>query len=279
VAGAVGAVSGGLAAISGNRLLGVGAGAAAVVAGSAAAKVARRVDRGRADGMDAEATIARAEAVMVDAAAVRHEARVATMASAAQVQEALRAKQEAEAIMARAAESSAATDAELARGPESVFDSETGLLDERVFVVSFDRKVAAARRHLRPLCLVLLDTSAGLPTHPSERSRVLHRFGSLVRQTLRDADIACRLGPSAFGLILEDTPEAGGVWAAERLQIAMACHGGTPTRLVAAVAAYPNHGLAAQEILQRAQDALRRAQSISGDDGMGPVEVAISDPA
>src|SRR5258708_6897596 len=41
---------------------------------------------------------------------------------------------------------SALADAETTerRGPESVFDSETGLLDERVFVVSFERKVAAA---------------------------------------------------------------------------------------------------------------------------------------
>jgi GGDEF domain-containing protein len=268
---------GGLAALSGNRLLGLGAGLAALGAGSACAIVAGRLAHARTAGIDADATIARAEAVMADAATVRTQAHVATVASAAQAEEAARAQQQAAAAMARAAQSTVAAAPVVGRGPESVFDSETGLLDERVFVVSFDRKVAAARRHLRPLCLVLLDAGTGLPAHPSERSRVLHRFGGLVRQTLRDADIACRLGPSAFGLILEDTPEAGGVWAAERLQIAMACHGGTPTRLVAAVAAYPNHGLAAQEILQRAQEALARAQATAGDDGMGPVEVATSD--
>jgi diguanylate cyclase (GGDEF)-like protein len=162
------------------------------------------------------------------------------------------------------------------RGPESVFDDETGLLDERVFVVSFERKVAAARRHLRPLCLVLIDIGTGLSPDPGERIEALQRFGTVVRETLRDADIACRLSATAFGLILEDTPEAGGVWAAERLQIALACQRGGPKRMVASVAAYPNHGLAAQEVLQRAQDALVRARS-STDDGMGPVEVANSD--
>jgi diguanylate cyclase (GGDEF)-like protein len=267
---------GGLAALSGNRLLGLGAGLAALGAGSVAAAVAGRLAHAEAAGAQAGATITRAETAMAEAARAQHQAQAAAVASAAQADQATRARQQADTAMAQAAESVAAAGADLARGPETVFDSETGLLDERVFVVSFDRKVAAARRHLRPLCLVLLDASSGLPDHPSERGRVLHRFGNLLRATLRDADIACRLGPTAFGLILEDTPEAGGVWAAERLQIAMACHGGTPTRLVAAVAAYPNHGLAAQEVLRRAQDALVRAQSAVGDDGMGPVEVAIT---
>jgi diguanylate cyclase (GGDEF)-like protein len=157
-----------------------------------------------------------------------------------------------------------------------VFDPETGLLDERVFVVSFERKVAAARRHLRPLCLVLLDLSSGLPDEAGERRRALGRFGTVVRETLRDADIACRLGPATFGLILEDTPESGGVWAAERLQIAVACAGGSPTRVAAAVAAYPNHGLAPHEVLGRAQEALSRARTAPAE-GMGAVEVATSD--
>jgi diguanylate cyclase (GGDEF)-like protein len=258
---------GGFAAFSGDRRLGLGAGFAALGAGAAAVFLARRLAR-------AETASARADADRAEAANARQQAEAAVVVSTAQVE---LARRDAQAALAQAAEAAAAAGDDAARGPESVFDNETGLLDERVFVVSFDRKMAAARRHLRPLCLVLLDAGSGLPDHPIERTQVLYRFGTLVRQTLRDADIACRLGPSAFGLILEDTPEAGGVWAAERLQIAMACHGGTPTRLVAAVAAYPNHGLGAQEVLHRAQDALVRARAASCDDGMGPVEVAISD--
>jgi GGDEF domain-containing protein len=160
----------------------------------------------------------------------RDDAEVRAAASAARAEAMTQSLQEAEAALA---------DAELSgdrRGPESVFDTETGLLDERVFVVAFERKVAAARRHLRPLCLVLLDLDAGLPAEEHERSQALMRFGATVRQTLRDADVACRIGSSAFGLILEDTPEGGGVWAAERLQIAVACAGGPPTRVAAAVA-------------------------------------------
>jgi diguanylate cyclase (GGDEF)-like protein len=157
-----------------------------------------------------------------------------------------------------------------------VFDADTGLLDERVFVVSLERKVAAARRHLRPLTLVLVDVTSGLPADGREQRHALTGFGAVVRETMRDSDIACRIGTSNFALILEDTPEAGGVWAAERLQIAMACANTPLTRMVASVATYPNHGLQADEVLLRGRAALIRARN-SDSEGLGPVEVAKSD--
>jgi GGDEF domain-containing protein len=100
----------------------------------------------------------------------------------------------------------------------------------------------------------------------------------VVRETLRDSDIACRVGPSIFGFILEDTAEAGAVWAAERLQIALAEGEPSLDRMVAGIASYPSHGLAAQGVLSRAQEALGRARTLPGR-GMGPVEVATEDPS
>jgi diguanylate cyclase (GGDEF)-like protein len=160
-------------------------------------------------------------------------------------------------------------------GPETVTDPESGLLDHRVFSVTFERKVAAARRHLRPLSIVLLDIADGLPDG-LDRSAALSDFGSIVTRTLRDSDVPCRVGETTFGLILEDTPEPGGVWVAERLQIA-ASAGGTvfsgPLR--AAVATYPNHGLKAEEVLRNATAALARAASrpMSDGDRFATVEV------
>jgi GGDEF domain-containing protein len=280
--GAVGGVIGIAGAISGSRLLALAAGLAALGSGAAVAVVAGRLRHVEEDAV--RAVIGTFADPPADAA--RH-ARSAPHASEPLLAPTLTAEEapaDAAAVEAAAAGASAALDGapdpdeelEPRPGPASVFDQETGLLDERVFVVSFERKVAAARRHLRPLCLVLVDVGAGLPDHPSERSRALQQFGTVVRDTLRDADIACRLSPVAFGLILEDTPEAGGVWAAERLQIALACQPGGPKQLVAAVAAYPNHGLVAQDVLARAQDALTRARGTQ-QRGMGTVEVASID--
>ncbi|MCK7470616.1 MAG: GGDEF domain-containing protein [Desulfomicrobium escambiense] len=36
-----------------------------------------------------------------------------------------------------------------------------------------------------------------------------------IRETLREADIACRLDDGTFAVILEDTPENGAVWTVE----------------------------------------------------------------
>jgi diguanylate cyclase (GGDEF)-like protein len=155
----------------------------------------------------------------------------------------------------------------------TVFDTDSGLLDERVFVIFFERKVSAARRHLRPLSLVLIDVGDGLPVEPAARSQALASFGEVARNTLRESDIACRIGETTFGLILEDTTQGGAVWAAERLQIASS-EAGPPLRLSAAVATYPNHGLEAPELLVRANQALAIARCKEDSRGLGAVEVA-----
>src|SRR5581483_4259539 len=102
-------------------------------------------------------------------------------------------------------------------------------------------------------------------------------FAGIMRRTLREADVACRLGPSTFGLVLDDTSEEGGVWTAERLQIALA---GEPTQvrsMAAGVAGYPTHGLRADEVLDRAKAALERACAADPGRGLGQVEVAKAD--
>ena len=251
IVGIVGVVLGAIGAVAGGALLGLGAGLAALGATVSVVMLAGHL-------RSAEHRADRAEG-----------ARLAALSEAKS--KSLLAEANSEAL--EAAEAVLAGGEDLERGPESVFDQETGLLDERVFVVSFERKVAAARRHLRPLSLVLLDLGSELPVHPYERVRALTRFGDVLRNTLRDSDIACRLGDSVFGLILEDTAESGAVWATERLQIALSGEDRPPSQMVAGVASYPNHGLAAQDVLSRAQEALSRAR-LAVASGMGQVEVA-----
>jgi GGDEF domain-containing protein len=113
------------------------------------------------------------------------------------------------------------------------------------------------------------------PAAPTETvSEVLADFALLVRRTLREADIACRVSDATFGLILEDTSEEGGVWTAERLQIGLARNKFGIRRMAAGVASYPTHGMRADEILLQARAALDRACAAPPDQGLGPVEVA-----
>jgi diguanylate cyclase (GGDEF)-like protein len=161
-------------------------------------------------------------------------------------------------------------------GAVTLLDSETGLPDEWFFHLVLEGRVAAARRQLHPLTVVLLEvehaTDAAGPTGP-----VLNTFVDLLRRTLRDADIACRTGPFTFGLILERTPEEGGVWAAERIQLAMVNAALPVSRLAAAVATYPTHGLGVEDVMRRAREALARATARRDTSGMGPVEIATSE--
>ncbi len=154
----------------------------------------------------------------------------------------------------------------------SVLDQETGIPDGRFFEIALDSRVSAARRHLWPVAVVILDVSMA----EEQRAQHLATFTLLVQGTLREADVACRLGTSTFALVLEDTNEAGGVWAAERLQASVAKASLGIDRLSAGVSSYPTHGLDAGDLLDRARTALDRACSAEHSHGLGQVEVAAS---
>lgn len=160
----------------------------------------------------------------------------------------------------------------------SLVDPETALPDEHFFHLAVEGRVAAARRHLWPVAIVLVEIGLDEVEGRQRRDTVVG-FTSVMRRTLREADVACRLGPTTFGLVLEDTSEEGGVWTAERLQIALARDPARVKTLAAGVASYPTHGLRADEVLTRARAALARACDTDPGRGLGQVEVAPADLA
>ena len=156
-----------------------------------------------------------------------------------------------------------------------LLDADTGLPDARFFELALEGRMAAARRHLWPVTVVLLDVQFHEGAADEQtRADALQSFAGLLRQTLREADIACRIGPATVGLVLEDTAEEGGVWTAQRLQIALAKDVTRVRRLAAGVASYPSHGLKTEEVLRRAEAALSRACAAEAGHGLGEVEVA-----
>jgi diguanylate cyclase (GGDEF)-like protein len=161
--------------------------------------------------------------------------------------------------------------------PRHVVDAETALPDERFFNLAVEGRVAAARRHLWPVAIVLVEI--GVPVEGRHRRDALASFAGIMRRTLREADLACRIGPTTFGLVLDDTSEEGGVWTAERLQIALAREPSHVQTLAAGVASYPTHGLRADEVLAQATAALERACAADPGRGLGQVEVAKADLA
>ena len=146
----------------------------------------------------------------------------------------------------------------LALEEDALADPETGLFGEPYFEVTVQGRVAAARRHLRPVAVVLVDVATGVRAgEPEPLSPAA--VAAALKATLREADTTCRLDDRTFGLVLEDTPENGAVWTVERLRRTIAAdHNGVTLR--AGVACYPAHAFDAGELRDRAGAALAAAR-------------------
>ena len=142
-------------------------------------------------------------------------------------------------------------------------DVETGLFSEAYFRVALDARIASARRHLRPVAVALLHVVEGVGSS-SVTATDPEGVSSVVRETLRDADTACRLDDGSFALILEDTPENGAVWTVERIRRALATRHPQST-LWAGVACYPAHAFSTEELLEQGHVALVAAREWSQD--------------
>lgn len=153
---------------------------------------------------------------------------------------------------------------------DPLIDEATGLFSENFFLVALDSRVAAARRHLRPVAVVLLTVVEGLPIgDPVEAD--INVVATAITTTLREADTACRLRNGDFALLLEDTPENGAIWTVERIRRGLT---GQEPKLTmwAGVACYPAHAFSSAEILKAADHALEAAREWRQD----RIEVAVA---
>jgi len=188
---------------------------------------------------------------------------------AASERDAQRLQSELDAVAAVLAEESSDERASLPAAGAAVpgartdhaFDAATGLYDERYFAVLVQQQVAAARRSLRPLSVVIFEVDDLDAPEVASSEQGLAVVGDVVRRTLRESDSACRLGTAMVGAILEDTPEAGAVWAAERVRgTLLGSPIGDALTVSAGVASYPTHALGAAELVAQAGRALEEAR-------------------
>ena len=111
---------------------------------------------------------------------------------------------------------------------------------------------------LRPLAFAQLEVVDGLPDGPPTSSDP-EVVTAMIRATLRHSDVAARLADGSYGLMLEDTPEDGAVWAVERLRRALATRPGGRV-LRAGVACYPGQALTPADIVVAAKAAFTTAR-------------------
>ncbi len=150
----------------------------------------------------------------------------------------------------------------------------TGELDDRLGA-ELDR----ARRYRRPLGLVMIRL-AGLP---QAQSAALDRVG----KRLRRMDFLAQYGPEEFAILFPEADEQATLTAARRLvSDARKAEDAAGIAVHLGMAAFPEHGATAGELLSRARAALRTARVGGGSGGVSsapkeemPAHVVVQDPA
>ncbi len=146
---------------------------------------------------------------------------------------------------------------------EGLTDQLTGLFNHDYFLVSLDSRIAAARRHLRPVAIALVDVRLG--RDGDERPLAdPNEVADALRSTLRESDTATRLRDGRFGVVLEDTPENGAIWTMERLRRDLA-NSNPELTMWAGVACYPAHAFDVAALISRADKALNAAHDWNQD--------------
>ncbi len=141
-------------------------------------------------------------------------------------------------------------------------DPETGLFTEDYFNVSINARIAAARRHLRPVAIAVVEV-VRLGDDGTETADAT-LVANAITKTLREADTSCRMGDGRFGLVLEDTPENGAIWTVERIRREINEHEEGLT-MRAGVACYPSHAFDSANLLLQANAALKGAREWQQD--------------
>jgi len=155
---------------------------------------------------------------------------------------------------------------------QSVRDPLTGLFNRRHMEESLERELHRAARNSKPVAVLMIDLDHFKRLNDSvghEAGDVLLReLGSLLGSSIRGGDIACRYGGEEFLIILVDCALEPACQRAEVLKEQVRNmqihHRGQTLHQVTVsigVAAFPDHGTSAQQIINLADKALYKAKA------------------
>lgn len=152
-------------------------------------------------------------------------------------------------------------------------DPLTGLFNRRYFERRLREEVAHARRHHRPFALVMIDLDHFKFVNDTygheDGDRVLCHVAEVIREQLREDDVACRFGGEEFLILLRTTGGLAARAVANRLRAALVSKpipigprgdGRVVTFSAGVAAADERNAYDAEDILSRADVALYRAK-------------------
>jgi diguanylate cyclase (GGDEF)-like protein len=163
----------------------------------------------------------------------------------------------------------------------AVTDDLTGLSNRRAFRSSLASELARSARTQRPLCLLLLDLDHFKRVNDTfghgAGDVVLATMGALLSSGMHRSgiDIPARVGGEEFAVILPETDEEGGTFAAERLRIEVMARAADILTTVSIGVAASHAGDDPDSLLRLADRALYTAKAL----GRNCVSVASDQPA
>ncbi len=157
-------------------------------------------------------------------------------------------------------------------------DEHTLLFNSRHLNTQLEREVARAGRFIHRLSLVFVDLDLFKRVNDTHGhvagSALLKEVGALIKESIRQVDLAFRYGGDEFAAMLIETDIAGALTTAERICAKLRSHDflkeqGLAVRLTASigVATYPDHAGSALELIQAADRAMYRVKE-AGRDGV-----------
>jgi diguanylate cyclase (GGDEF)-like protein/PAS domain S-box-containing protein len=167
-------------------------------------------------------------------------------------------------------------------------DSLTGLYNRRYLEESLERELYRTNREGTPLCVAMLDLDYLKKFNDTfgheAGDRVLRELGRVLREKLRKSDISCRFGGEEFVLVLPGSTLSDAQQRVEQIRLLVK---GLQIRhddqilgrltVSGGVAASPEHGSTAAELIRAADDALYAAKQAGRDrvvayEGKDPAE-------
>jgi diguanylate cyclase (GGDEF)-like protein/PAS domain S-box-containing protein len=159
---------------------------------------------------------------------------------------------------------------------QAIHDPLTGLCNRRYLEENLGRELHRARRGNSPLCVVMLDLDNFKPFNDTfghdAGDSMLRELAHALCEKLRKSDIACRYGGDEFVLVLPDSSIADTGQRLEQIRLLvkeLPIRSGYselgPITLSAGVAAAPEHGSTAPELLHAADVALFAAKQAGRD--------------
>ncbi|HJS57264.1 MAG TPA: diguanylate cyclase [Vicinamibacteria bacterium] len=152
----------------------------------------------------------------------------------------------------------------------AITDGLTGLYNHAFFLQALRRELNRCRRHNLEMSLVMFDLDDFKKLNDTrghlEGDKVLMKAAALVKETLREVDVAARYGGEEFAAILPDTTKEGARIVAERIRAHIADHfkrrrGGPRVTASGGVASYPEDAESMEDIIQRADEGLYRSKA------------------